>query len=86
MVILATVRPELKLAKMAGCNIGRWAVLINAKMETSVPDIYAVGDCVESLDLVLGTNTISHLGTTAVRQSKTLDRTLTVEFLSLILF
>ena len=78
MVILATgVRPELKLAKMAGCNIGRWAVLVNAKMETSVPDIYAVGDCVESLDLVLGTNTISHLGTTAVRQSKTLARTIT---------
>lgn len=87
MVILATgVRPELKLAKMAGCNIGRWAVLINAKMETSVPDIYAVGDCVESIDFVFGTNTISHLGTTAVRQFKTLARTITVEYLNLIMF
>lgn len=77
-VILATgVRPELELAKMIGCNIGRWAILTNAKMETSVPDVYAVGDCVESIDLVLGTNTISHLGTTAVRQSKALARTIT---------
>lgn len=32
MVILATgVRPELKLAKMAGCDIGRWAILVNEK-------------------------------------------------------
>ena len=49
MVILATgVRPELKLAKMAGCDIGRWAILVNEKMETSVEDVYALGDCVES--------------------------------------
>lgn len=78
MVILATgVRPELELAKMAGCDVGRWAIIVNDKMETSVEDIYAVGDCVESTDLILGSNTISHLGTTAVRQSKTLARTIT---------
>lgn len=78
MVILATgVRPELELAKMVGCDIGRWAILVNEKMETSVEDVYAVGDCVESQDLILGGNTISHLGTTAVRQAKTLARTIT---------
>ena len=44
--------------------------------ETSVEDIYAVGDCVESKDLILGFNTISQLGTTAVRESKTLARTI----------
>ena len=78
MVILATgVRPELKLAKMAGCDIGRWAILVNEKMETSVEDVYALGDCVESQDLILQANTISHLGTTAVRESKTLARTIT---------
>lgn len=77
MVILATgVRPELDLAKMAGCDVGRWAIIVDEKMETSVPDIYAVGDCVESKDLILGSNTISHLGTTAVRQSKTVARSI----------
>ncbi|MBO5152308.1 MAG: FAD-dependent oxidoreductase, partial [Methanobrevibacter sp.] len=77
MVILATgVRAELDLAKMAGCEIGRWAILVNDRMETSVEDIYAVGDCVESKDLILGFNTISQLGTTAVRESKTLARTI----------
>ena len=77
MVILATgVRAELDLARMAGCEIGRWAILVNDRMETSVEDIYAVGDCVESKDLILGSNTISQLGTTAVRESKTLARTI----------
>ena len=77
MVILATgVRAELDLARMAGCEIGRWAILVNDRMETSVDDIYAVGDCVESKDLILGSNTISQLGTTAVRESKTLARTI----------
>lgn len=77
MVILATgVRAELDLARMAGCDIGRWAILVNDRMETSVDDVYAVGDCVESKDLILGSNTISQLGTTAVRESKTLARTI----------
>ena len=70
------VRAELKLAEMAGCEVGRWAIMVNDRMETSVEDVYAVGDCVESKDLILGSNTISQLGTTAVRQSKTLARTI----------
>ena len=77
LVIIATgVRAELDLGRMAGCEIGRWAIKVNEHMETSVEDIYAVGDCVESKDLILGSNTISQLGTTAVRQSKTLARTI----------
>ena len=77
MVILATgVRAELDLARMAGCEIGRWAIITNKHMETSVEDVYAVGDCVESKDLILGSNTISQLGTTAVRQSKAVARTI----------
>ena len=77
MVVLATgVRAELDLAKMAGCDCGRWAVLVNDRMATSVPDIYAVGDCVESYSAILRSNTVSQLGTTAVRQAKTLAQTL----------
>ena len=48
MVIMATgVRPRISLASEAGCKIGRWAVEVNDKMQTSIPNIYAVGDCVE---------------------------------------
>ncbi|HML06159.1 MAG TPA: FAD-dependent oxidoreductase [Methanobacterium sp.] len=71
MVILATgVRPETKLARMAGAEIGRWAILVNEKMQTSIPNIYAVGDCVEVIDAITGHNTQSPLGSTAVRQAK----------------
>ena len=78
MVILATgVRPQLELAKSIDCEIGRWAIKVNEKMETSVPDVYAVGDCVESYDAILKSNTISPLGTTAVRQAKTVAQTIT---------
>lgn len=71
MLVLATgVRPETKLAKMAGAELGRWAVLVNEKMQTSVPNIYAVGDCVEVYDAITGQNTQSPLGSTAVRQAK----------------
>jgi NADH oxidase (H2O2-forming) len=71
MVILATgVRPETRMAKMAGCDLGRWAIEVNEKMQTSVPNIYAVGDCVEVYDAITGHNTQSPLGSTAVRQAK----------------
>lgn len=71
MVIMATgVKPQTKLAKMAGCKLGRWGIIVNEKMQTSVPNIYAVGDCVEVHDAITGHSTLSLLGTTAVRQGK----------------
>ena len=49
MVILAIgVTPESKLAKDAGLALGiKGSILVNDRMETSVPDIYAVGDAVQ---------------------------------------
>lgn len=71
MVIMATgVRPQTKLAKMAGCELGKWAIIVNEMMQTSVPNIYAVGECVEVIDAITGHNTQSPLGTAAVRQGK----------------
>jgi NADH oxidase (H2O2-forming) len=71
MVIMATgVRPQTKLAEMAGCKLGKMAIRVNEKMQTSVPNIYAVGDCVEVLDAITGEYTQSMLGTAAVRQGK----------------
>jgi len=71
MVIMATgVKPQIELARMAGCKLGRWSIIVNEKMQTSVPNIYAVGDCVEVYDAITGHSTQSLLGTTAVRQGK----------------
>lgn len=49
MVILAIgVAPDTHLAKEAGLTLGiKNSIVVNERMETSVPDIYAVGDAVE---------------------------------------
>lgn len=78
MIIMATgVRAETKLARMAGCELGRWAVKVNQKMQTTVPNLYAVGDCVEVVDAITGYPTQSPLGSTAVRQAKIAARNIT---------
>ncbi len=49
MVVLAIgVTPDTHLAKEAGLQLGiRDSILVDDRMETSVPDIYAVGDAVQ---------------------------------------
>ncbi len=71
LVILSTgIRPSIKLAKQAGCAVGNMGVSVNERMETSVPCIYSVGDCVQVYDGITGLKTVSPFGTTAVRQGK----------------
>lgn len=70
-VILSTgVRPSVELAMRGGCKIGDMGVSVNELMQTSIPNIYAVGDCVEVFDGITGLKTLSPFGTTAVRQGK----------------
>lgn len=49
MVVMAIgVTPDTHLAKEAGLKLGiKDSILVNSRMETSVPDIYAVGDAVQ---------------------------------------
>lgn len=54
-VVAIGVRPNIKLAKEAGLKIGEiGGVEVNEYMQTSDPDIYAVGDCVETLNRITG--------------------------------
>jgi NADH oxidase (H2O2-forming) len=71
-VVVATgVRANTELAQKVGIALGETrAIKVNMRMETSVKDIYAAGDCVESINLITKRPTISQLGTTAVRQAK----------------
>ena len=49
------VRPENKLAVEAGLEVGaRGGVRVDAQLRTSDPDIYAVGDAIETHDFVTG--------------------------------
>ena len=66
-VILSTgIRPNTKLAAEAGIELGvTGAVKVNTRMETSIRDIYACGDCTEQFSLITGKPIYRPLGSTA---------------------
>ncbi len=66
-VLLSTgVRPNSELAIAAGIATGvSGAILVNERMETNVPDIYACGDCIEQFHVVTGKQVYRPLGSTA---------------------
>jgi NADPH-dependent 2,4-dienoyl-CoA reductase/sulfur reductase-like enzyme/rhodanese-related sulfurtransferase/two-component sensor histidine kinase len=72
MVILAIgVRPNVELARSAGLTIGTTgAIQVNDHLQTSDPDIYAAGDCVESTNLLTGEPAFVPLGSTANKQGR----------------
>ena len=72
MVVLAIgVSPETALAKEAGLALGvKDSILVNERMQTSVPDIYAVGDAVQVKHFVTGENTLIALAGPANKQGR----------------
>ena len=71
-VVVATgVRANSSLAKEAGIQLGeRGAILVNNRMQTNIPNIYAAGDCAEHIDLVTDQSVVSGLGSIALRQGE----------------
>jgi NADPH-dependent 2,4-dienoyl-CoA reductase/sulfur reductase-like enzyme/rhodanese-related sulfurtransferase len=70
-VIAIGVRPNTELAVEAGLDIGPTkAIAVNEYMQTSDPDIYAGGDCVESTHLVTGEKIFAPLGSTANKHGR----------------
>lgn len=72
MVLLGVgVEPDTVLAEKAGLALGiRGAVAVNEYMETSVPDIYAVGDAVEVSHFVTGNKSLISLAGPANKQGR----------------
>jgi NADH oxidase (H2O2-forming) len=65
------VRANTKVAVDAGVPLGETrAIKTNSRMETDVRDVYAIGDCAESLNIITHKPTCPQLGTIAVRQGK----------------
>jgi len=49
------MRPRVEIAREAGIKIGeKGGIRVNSHMETSITDVYACGDCVESNDILTG--------------------------------
>lgn len=72
MVVLAIgVTPDTPLARQAGLELGiKGSILVNERMETSVPDIYAVGDAVQVKHFVTGEDTLISLAGPANKQGR----------------
>ena len=72
MVVLAIgVTPETSLAKEAGLALGiKDSILVNDRMETSIKDIYAVGDAVQVKHTVTGADSLIPLAGPANKQGR----------------
>jgi len=69
-LVVVGVRPETTLAAEAGAALGvKSAIAVDRRMRTSLPDVFAAGDCVITHHRLLG---VTHLplGTTAHKQGR----------------
>ncbi|MDX9721130.1 MAG: FAD-dependent oxidoreductase [Myxococcota bacterium] len=65
------VRPNTQLAHEAGLALGEHGgILVDDSLLSSDPDIYAIGDCIESHHLILEHKQLMPMGSTANRQGR----------------
>jgi rhodanese-related sulfurtransferase len=70
-LIAVGVRSNSKLAQEIGLKIGKTGgIVVNEYLQTSDPDIYAGGDCVENIHLMTGENVYVPLGSTANKHGR----------------
>jgi NADH oxidase (H2O2-forming) len=61
-------RPNIALAQKAGLEVGETgAIAVNQSLQTSDPDIYAIGDCIENWDIITGLKRQHMLAANAIR-------------------
>ena len=72
MVLLAIgVAPDTHLAKEAGLTLGaKDSIVVNERMQTSAPDIYAVGDAVQIRHFITGKDALIALAGPANKQAR----------------
>ena len=70
LVVAVGVRPNTELVKNAGGEVRR-GIVTDEKQRTSIENVYAAGDCAESLDITSGEHKILALLPNAYRQGYT---------------
>jgi len=72
LVVMAVgVRPRTELAAEAGLQMEPWGgIVVNQRMQTSDPDIYAAGDCISTTNLITGKKMMAPLGSLANREAR----------------
>lgn len=70
-VVAVGVRPNIELAQAAGIAIGTaGGIAVDEFMQTSDPDVYAVGDCCECTSLITGQKVLAPYGDIANLQGR----------------
>jgi NADPH-dependent 2,4-dienoyl-CoA reductase/sulfur reductase-like enzyme/rhodanese-related sulfurtransferase len=70
-VVAVGVRPNVTIAREAGILIGETGgILVDEHMQTSDPNIYAAGDCVESYNIITGSKVFAPFGDLANLQGR----------------
>jgi len=70
-IMAAGVRPRSELAVEAGLQTSPMgAIVVNERMQTSDPSIYAAGDCIEVMHLVSGKKFYAPLGSLANKEGR----------------
>jgi NADH oxidase (H2O2-forming) len=67
-VMAAGVKGNSKLAAASGIECSKNGIITNERMETSVKDIYAIGDCIETFSLIDSKPCVMQLATSAYQQ------------------
>ena len=70
LILAVGVRADISLVKNAGGNINR-GIIVNDKMQTSIPDVYAAGDCAEGFDASINSNRVIAILPSAYMQGYT---------------
>jgi len=72
-VVAVGVEPDVELARAVGARIGpTGAIAVDERLATSLPHVWAAGDCVEVRDAVTAARVFRPLGSLANRQGRTL--------------
>jgi NADPH-dependent 2,4-dienoyl-CoA reductase/sulfur reductase-like enzyme/rhodanese-related sulfurtransferase len=70
-LVAVGVRPNVDLARDAGLEIGSTGgIKVNEYMQTSDPDIFAAGDCIETINLVTGKPVLTPMGSAANKEGR----------------
>lgn len=70
LIVAVGVRPNLELAAGTSIKTNR-GIVVNERMETSVPGIFAAGDVAEGADFLTGSNSVIAIWPVAARQGMT---------------
>ncbi|WWR14960.1 FAD-dependent oxidoreductase [Lachnospiraceae bacterium JLR.KK008] len=76
-IMSAGIRPNTAFLEGSGIEMNRGTIVVDRSMRTSLPDVYAAGDCVQVTNRITGAGQWSPMGSSANMEGRTLAQILT---------